>query len=88
MRNFPGISRFIPTLCLAAISSAAHAGGLYIGEFGQPNMGASGAGAQAIAEDASTVFQNPAGIMFLENRRDCRVTQARGCHALTTRSDE
>jgi long-chain fatty acid transport protein len=59
---------------LIMFSSAAFAGGLYVGEFGQPNMGASGAGAQAIAEDASTAFQNPAGIMFLENKNDVLVT--------------
>ena len=52
------------------------AGGLYIGEFGQPNMGAANAGAQAIAEDASTAVQNAAGIMFLENKRDILLTLA------------
>jgi long-chain fatty acid transport protein len=44
-------------------------GGLYIGEFGQPNQGASRAGANAIAEDASTAFQNPAGVMFLDGKQ-------------------
>ena len=42
------------------------AGGLYVGEFGQPNQGASRAGAHALAEDAATAWQNPAGIMFLD----------------------
>ena len=41
-------------LSMLMLSSQAPAGGLYIGEFGQPNMGAANAGAQAIAEDAST----------------------------------
>ena len=50
---------------LAVLSGAAQAGGLYVGEFGQPNQGASRAGAHALAEDASTAAQNPAGIMFL-----------------------
>jgi len=47
----------------------AQAGGLYVGEFGQPNQGASGAGANAIAEDASVAFQNPAGVMFLDGSK-------------------
>lgn len=52
-----------------AVSSAlpAVAGGLYVGEFGQPNQGASRAGAHALAEDASTAAQNPAGIVFLDS---------------------
>jgi long-chain fatty acid transport protein len=44
-------------------------GGLYVGEFGQPNMGASRAGAQALVEDAATAWQNPAGITFLEQEK-------------------
>ncbi len=56
------------------LSSQVPAGGLYIGEFGQPNMGAANAGAQAIAEDASTAGQNAAGIVFLENQRDILAT--------------
>ncbi len=46
---------------------AANAGGLYIWEFGHPAQGASGAGAGALAQDASTSFLNPAGIMFLDD---------------------
>ena len=48
---------------------SAQAGGLYISEFGQPNQGASNAGAGVLAEDASTAFQNPAGIMFLDKTK-------------------
>jgi long-chain fatty acid transport protein len=51
---------------VASVTLPAQAGGLYIGEFGQPNQGASRAGANAIAEDASTALQNPAGVMFLD----------------------
>jgi long-chain fatty acid transport protein len=54
------------TIFLTLASSAASAGGLYIGEFGHPLQGASGAGAGAIAQDASTAFTNPAGIMMLD----------------------
>jgi long-chain fatty acid transport protein len=42
------------------------AGGLYISEFGTPAQGAAGAGSGVLAEDASTAFHNPAGIMLLE----------------------
>ena len=45
------------------------AGGLFISQFGQPNQGASNAGAGALAEDASTAFQNAAGIMFLDESK-------------------
>ena len=38
------------------------AGGLYINEFGTPSMGVAGAGANAVASDASTSFHNPAGM--------------------------
>ena len=54
---------------IVCISVPAQAGGLYIGEFGQPGQGASRAGANAIAEDASTAFQNPAGVMFLDGAK-------------------
>jgi long-chain fatty acid transport protein len=57
------------TPLIAVGASTAVAGGLYVGEFGQPNQGASRAGAHALAEDASTAAQNPAGIMFLDGSK-------------------
>jgi long-chain fatty acid transport protein len=57
------------TPLIAVGASTAVAGGLYAGEFGQPNQGASRAGAAALAEDASTAAQNPAGIMFLDGKK-------------------
>jgi long-chain fatty acid transport protein len=54
---------------LGCITQTATAGGLFVGEFGQPNMGASRAGAQALAEDAATAWQNPSGIMFLDGKK-------------------
>lgn len=45
------------------------AGGLYIGEFGTPSMGVASSGAQAVAEDASTAFHNPAGMTRLNNKQ-------------------
>jgi len=61
-------ARFVPVVAsvVAITTLPAMAGGLYVGEFGQPNQGASRAGAHALAEDASTAAQNPAGIMFLD----------------------
>jgi long-chain fatty acid transport protein len=51
---------------LLAIADAVQAGGLYLNEFGTPSMGTAGAGAQAVASDASTSFHNPAGMTRLE----------------------
>ncbi len=41
------------------INTTALAGGLYLNEFGTPSMGVAGAGANAVASDASTSFHNP-----------------------------
>jgi len=53
-------------LALVVPAAAVQAGGLYISEFGTPAQGASGAGSGVLAQDASTAFHNPAGIMLLE----------------------
>ncbi len=61
------VSALVGTGVLLALQmTAVHAGGLYVTEFGHPGMGASGAGAGALAEDASTALTNPAGIMSLD----------------------
>ena len=52
-------------LLVSQITSV-HAGGLYVTEAGHPAMGASGAGAGTLAEDASTAATNPAGIVKLD----------------------
>lgn len=46
--------------------SLAHAGGLALYEFGSPDVGLAAAGYAARAQDASTVFTNPAGMSRLE----------------------
>ena len=51
-------------LALCVVSS--WAGGLYLNEYATPSMGVSGAGAQAVATDASTAFHNPAGMTRVE----------------------
>ncbi len=50
------------------INTAALAGGLYINEFGTPSMGVAGAGANAVASDASTSFHNPAGMTRIKGK--------------------
>ena len=54
------------TLLLAGSS---HAGGLYLSTFGDPSMGTASAGANAIAEDASTAHKNPAGMTRLDDHQ-------------------
>ena len=48
------------------IASSAQAGGLYLYELGTPDVGAAAAGWAARAQDATTVFTNPAGMTRLE----------------------
>ena len=62
------------TACVAAaltVVSPARAGGIYGNEFGTPEMGTAGAGAEASALDASTAipFYNPAGMTRLEGHQ-------------------
>jgi long-chain fatty acid transport protein len=59
-------STLLPGRFLPAVSQPVLAGGLYLNEFGTPAMGTSGAGAQALANDASTAFHNVAGMTRLE----------------------
>jgi long-chain fatty acid transport protein len=59
--------------CLVCLTLAppAQAGGIYANEFGTPEMGTAGAGAEASALDASTAipFYNPAGMTLLEGNQ-------------------
>ncbi|NCF69531.1 MAG: hypothetical protein GWP61_26570, partial [Chloroflexi bacterium] len=49
-------------MLLSAFTGPAWSGGLYLNEFGTPSMGVAGAGANAVANDASTSFHNAAGM--------------------------
>ena len=53
------------------VATPARAGGIYANEFGTPEMGTAGAGAEASALDASTAipFYNPAGMTRLEGNQ-------------------
>ena len=54
-------------IALTALAAGpAWAGGLYLNEFGTPTMGTAGAGASALAENASTAFHNAAGMTRLD----------------------
>lgn len=50
------------SLLFLIIPCISTAGGLYLNEFGTPSMGVAGAGANAVAVDASTAFHNAAGM--------------------------
>ena len=53
-------------LLTALAGGSAHAGGISLYEFGSPDVGLAAAGYAARAQDASTVFTNPAGMSRLE----------------------
>ena len=57
---------FLGTLLM--IPGVSTAGGLYINEFGTPSMGVAGAGANAVASDASISFHNPAGMTRIKSK--------------------
>jgi long-chain fatty acid transport protein len=52
--------------CSAALSPSAHAGGLSLYEIATPDIGLASAGYAARAQDASTVYKNPAGMSLLD----------------------
>jgi long-chain fatty acid transport protein len=49
------------------LTDSAHAGGLYLSSFGDPSLGNASAGANAVANDASTAHTNPAGMTRLDD---------------------
>ena len=63
-RLFASVCGLVIVIC----AGPAWAGGLYLNEFTTPSMGVAGAGAEAIANDASTSFalHNPAGMTRLK----------------------
>ncbi len=63
---FPIIVFFASMLLMLPCISTA--GGLYINEFGTPSMGVAGAGANAVASDASTSFHNAAGMTRIKGK--------------------
>lgn len=58
----------VSTVCLL-LAGPSHSGGLYLSSFGDPSMGTASAGANAIANDASTAHTNPAGMTRLDDHQ-------------------
>lgn len=63
MRNF-----VLSLLLAVGLAVPCHAGGLYLFEVNTTEVGLAGAGWAARADDASTVFTNPAGMTRIEGR--------------------
>jgi long-chain fatty acid transport protein len=71
MTTLSGLKGFlnIRTLLLVGmllLPQAAQAGGIFLSEIGTPDVGLAGAGWAARAQDASTLFKNPAGMSLLD----------------------
>ena len=65
----PSSRPVVSVLVLLLGSPVAQAGGLYIRENGAPDVGMASAGRAALAQDASTVQGNPAGMARLERNQ-------------------
>jgi long-chain fatty acid transport protein len=63
------LSMAVLTILFLVKPSVSIAGGLYLNEFGTPSMGVAGAGANAVASDASTSFHNPAGMTRIKGNQ-------------------
>ena len=65
------VAAILCVLVALTVALPARAGGIYANEFGTPEMGTAGAGAEASALDASTAipFYNPAGMTRLEGNQ-------------------
>lgn len=74
--------KFSLAIAATSINLSAHAAGFALFEQGASGLGNAYAGASAVAEDASTVFFNPAGMTYLEG------TQVLGAlHFIKTNGD-
>jgi len=69
MKRFAVSIPFGLAVCSLFLSGPSNAGGLYLSTFGAPDMGVASAGANAVAEDASTAHTNPAGMTRLDDHR-------------------
>ena len=58
----------VSAVCLL-LAGPSLAGGLYVPTFGGPSQGTASAGANAIAQDASTAYANPAGMTRLDDHQ-------------------
>lgn len=68
--GFPRLFRSVVVLCAATVATGqAFAGGMIAYELGTADVGLASAGYNARAQDASTVFTNPAGMTRLEGNQ-------------------
>ena len=58
-----------PVVMILALTEASEAGGLFLTEIGTEDVALAGAGWAARAQDASTLFKNPAGMSRLEGNQ-------------------
>ena len=63
--RFLGAAVAVAASCLLFLAAPAVAGGLYLYELGTPDVGTAAAGYAARAQDAGTVYTNPAGMTRL-----------------------
>ena len=68
MMKRTGLIKILCFMLLVSVlaSGSVYAGGIALYEFGSPDVGLAAAGSAARAQDASTVFTNPAGMSRLE----------------------
>lgn len=62
-------TRLLISLLFSSYQLQSHAAGFALFEQGASGLGNAYAGASAVAEDASTIFFNPAGMTYLEGRQ-------------------
>jgi long-chain fatty acid transport protein len=67
MKRLASSTRVGLAFAILFLAGSSHAGGLYLSTFGDPSTGAASAGANAIANDASTAHTNPAGMTRLDD---------------------
>jgi long-chain fatty acid transport protein len=67
MKRFALSTRAGFAFAILFLAGSSHAGGIYLSSFGDPSMGNASAGANAIANDASTAHTNPAGMTRLDD---------------------
>jgi long-chain fatty acid transport protein len=67
MKRLASSTRIGLAFAILFLAGSSHAGGLYLSTFGDPSTGAASAGANAIANDASTAHTNPAGMTRLDD---------------------
>ena len=67
MKRFASSTRVGLVFATLFLAGSSHAGGLYLSTFGDPSTGTASAGANAVANDASTAHTNPAGMTRLDD---------------------